>query len=776
MHRPIKFKALIRVFSSFIFVGLCVLFIVPTPKFSEQYATLLLSEEGDFLNAHVSKDEQWRFEPMDSIPENFKHALLMFEDQHFFTHFGVNPISIIRAFKQNIKSKRVVSGGSTITMQLARLSRPGEPRTIWQKCIEIAMALKIELLKSKSEILNLYVTNAPFGGNTVGLEAASWRYFKRSPHNLSWAESATLAVLPNAPSLIYPGKNSILLKKKRNRLLTKLYNKGLLDETNYSLSLLEPLPKPPKEVPSVAAHLLERLRQERGSKRYETTISSPLQQKVNQIISEFKSNYSLQGINNMAALVIDLNQNSVKAYIGNCGDPNRKNGGDVDIIQAPRSSGSILKPFLYAAAISDGTILPNMLMEDIPTYFNGFTPQNFNKQFDGLVPANEALVRSLNIPFVLLLKEYGTPRFYNVLNRLSFKSFNQSPDHYGLSMILGGGEVTLWELASAYGSMANTLNLQKKSFEIIDPIILRNQTQTPKHNVAAITTGSIWITLNNLTNLKRPDEESGWHYFNSSKKIAWKTGTSFGFRDAWAVGLTANYLVATWVGNADGQGVPGLTGTSKAAPIMFQIFKQLTSSSSFFSPPWDNLSYYPVCKKSGFLASPHCESIDTIIIPSSSKSNVLCPYHKTVHLSKDETYRVNSDCYDPNLMIHKKWFVLPLKCKTYWQKGHSDYKELPPFMANCYQEKRIGFTYPDQNLKLYLPIDFDGNKNPIVCEANNDDPKAVIRWFVDEFYVGSTQNKHQIPLIIPKGTHTITICDLDGNEDKVTIEVLEATR
>jgi len=741
---------------------------IPLPNFSDDYSTLLLSEEGVFLNAVVSRDEQWRFEPLDSIPFAYEQALLSFEDQYFYQHFGVNPVAMFRALIQNIQAQQIVSGGSTISMQLARLSRSGKTRNISQKLIEMLMAVKLEFFYSKKEILLLYATHAPFGGNTVGLEAAAWRYFGRSPHELSWAEAATLAVLPNAPSLIYPGKNSQLLKEKRDRLLRQLHEKDLLDEQSLTLVLQEPLAKPPDASPAHAPHLMHQLIKKNGAGRFQTTLSAGLQQHANSIIAEFDAIYSAQGIHNMAALILDLRANEVKAYVGNSIGNGNKQGAAVDIIQAARSSGSILKPFLYAAALEEGSLLPKMLLPDVPTYINGFSPQNFNKQHDGLVAADEALIRSLNIPFVLLLKHYGLAKFYDELRELGFESFSKGADHYGLSMILGGGEVTLWELARAYSAMANALNSDDVS--ISEPIVIKGNASENKV-LTNIHKGSAWITLQALKQLTRPDEEAGWHFFSSSRPVSWKTGTSFGFRDAWAVGLSSDYLVAVWVGNASGKGVSGLTGTSKAAPLMFRLFELIPPDHSHTELPYEALKEVVVCKKSGHLAGPDCAEKDTVLIPLHANPGLVCPFHKTIHLSQDGKYRVNSNCYEPAMMRTKKWFVVPPEYGIYYFTKNSSENALPPFMPGCAQEKKISISYPLPGQQIYLPVDFDGRQNPVILEAAHEQYRSTINWFCGNRFIGTTKDKHQLAIILPEGVHTITAVDSDANEASVSFTI-----
>jgi penicillin-binding protein 1C len=751
--------------------GMLLLFlIIPLPRFSTDYATLLLSEEGAYLNAAVSRDEQWRFEPLDSVPFNFKKSLLSFEDQYFYYHFGVNPLALVRASFQNMRQQKIVSGGSTLSMQLARLSRAGKPRNIMQKLIEMLMAVKLEFVYSKDEILMLYATHAPFGGNTVGLEAASWRYFRRSPYELSWAEAATLAVLPNAPSLIYPGKNSQLLKQKRNRLLKQLHEKKLLDNQSLALALLEPLPRPPDVSPAHAPHLMHHLIKKRGAGRFQTTLMATLQQNTNEIVAEFDAVNSGQGIHNMAALILDLRSNEVKAYVGNSPDHDNKQGESVDIIQAARSSGSILKPFLFAAAIEQGSLLPTMLLPDVPTYINGFMPQNFNRQYDGLVAADEALIRSLNIPFVLLLKQYGLAKFYDELGEMGFESFSKGADHYGLSLILGGGEVSLWELARAYSAMANSLRNTGNQLRVMEPVLIRGEVSNSKvlYNFRK---GSTWITLQALRQLARPDEEAGWHYFSSSRAVSWKTGTSFGFRDAWAVGISSDHLVAVWVGNASGKGVPGLTGTSKAAPLMFRLFELLQLDQSRPEMPFEDLKRVVVCREGGYLAGQDCADRDTLWIPLMANPGLVCPFHKTIHLTEDGRYRVNSNCYDPGRMLTKKWFVVPPEYGLYYFKKNTSTRALPPFLSGCAQERQLIISYPLPGQQVYLPVDFDGHQNPLILEAAHEQYHSTINWFLEDRFVGTTKDKHQLALILPEGRHTITAVDSEANEAKVSFTV-----
>ncbi len=381
--------------------------LLPSPLFDKPCSTVLIDEHDQLLAAQISKDGQWRFPESEKIPFKFEQCIIQFEDEYFYYHPGINPVSIFRSISNNFKAGKIKSGGSTITMQLARMARGNKPRNYFQKVMEMLLALRIELSYKKSSILRSYCSNAPYGSNVVGLSAASWRYFGRAPEKLSWAESALLAVLPNAPSLIYPGKNQKTLLLKRNRLLKKLHDKKIIDESTYHLSLQEGLPGKPFPIPQLAPHLLNRCVSEYGASAiYKTSIQKYLQAQVSAAVDQHVQSLSINGIHNACALVAETETGKIIAYVGNSSSPLNDHENFVDIIQAPRSTGSILKPFLNAFKLHDNKMLPKSLIEDIPTQIGSYGPKNFHLTYDGLVPANEAIARSLNVPDGIILQEY----------------------------------------------------------------------------------------------------------------------------------------------------------------------------------------------------------------------------------------------------------------------------------------------------------------------------------------------------------------------------------
>ncbi|MCK9399443.1 MAG: penicillin-binding protein 1C [Bacteroidales bacterium] len=733
---------------------------LPSPLFDDPYATVVYDRHGRLLGARIAGDGQWRFPPADSVPDKFTTCLLRFEDRHFYRHPGFNPVSLGRALWQNIRAGKVVSGGSTLTMQTIRLSRKGKPRTVWEKVLEIWLAFRLEVSYSKNSILGMYASHAPFGGNNVGLGAASWRYFGRPPSELSWAEAAVLAVLPNAPSAIHPGKNRDVLLKKRNRLLNKLMADGRIDEITCNLACDEPLPQDPLPLPNNARHFVARLTKQQGGEQIMSTIDAGLQEKVSAIARRNQPILAANQVFNAAIMVMDLNSGEVLAYLGNSADQNDSvHSPDVDIIVAPRSSGSILKPFLYAAMMDAGELLPGMLVPDVPSYFSGFSPKNFSQTYDGAVPARLALSRSLNIPAVYLLKEYGVQPFYDLLKKLGMTTLNKPASHYGLSLILGGAEASLWDVCSMYSNMGRTLK----------------GTPSPGMESPAYSAGAAWLTLHAMCDVNRPEEEEGWRAFASSRNIAWKTGTSFGFRDAWSVGMTADYLVGVWVGNAGGEGRPGLTGVSAAAPLMFEVFRVLPAPGHWFPEPFDELEKTEVCRQSGYRPSVYCPERDSVTICLEGLKSMPCPYHRLLQLDETGQYRVNADCYPSEKIVPTPWFILPPALGAYYRLRDPFYRPVPPLLSGCSddRQKLMQFIYPAGDKKILIPHEQNGRLGEVIFEAAHQIPSTIIYWHLDDEYLGFTRDIHKMSLQPPQGKHNITLVDENGNRLVTEIEVVQ---
>jgi penicillin-binding protein 1C len=746
----------------------------PFPRFRVPLSTIVEAKDGSLLGARIADDGQWRFPSSDEVPEKFEKALLTFEDRYFYWHPGINPVSIFRALAGNIKAGKIVSGGSTITMQVARISRGNRPRTYPAKIVEMFSALKLELFRSKKTILNMYAANAPFGGNNVGLEAATWRYCGKSPEEITWAEAAALAVLPNSPSLVFPGKNQDILKTKRDELLKKLFGREFFDSITMVLALDEPLPGEPRPLPSGAPHLTDYFYKNNQGEMIRTSIDAEIQQRAMEIINCHQKDLSGNFINNSACIIIEVETGAVLAYVGNSnsGDSGQ-HGGDVDIIRSYRSTGSILKPLLYAGMQQSGDLLPNTLIPDVPTRFPGFSPKNFDLSYSGAVPASSALSQSLNIPAVRMLQKYSPELFLDLLKKTGFSTFSKPADHYGLSLILGGGEASLWELAGVYASLSrvlNSYNTDKKYFRedyhspllVLDNEVLTGKTEDTDPPLSA---SSIWLTYEALKKVNRPEGEAGWQYFSSSPNLAWKTGTSFGFRDAWAIGTTPEYVIGVWAGNADGEGRPGLTGIIVAAPILFDLVN-IMGTGSWFTNPSEDLTMIKICSSSGYRAGPDCQVTEEIPACISGLKSEACPYHKIIHLDKSGKNQVTADCYPASEIRNEPWFVLPPAMEYFYSRKHPEYKVLPPMTQGCLSDKSIQvmeFIYPTPGIKLFIPRDQTGQLTRIIPEVAHRNPSKKIFWHLDEKYVGTTKFIHQVEIFAGAGEHLLTVVDEDGN-------------
>ena len=769
---PKKLLALLVLLVAYYFCLPKILFNVPT-------ATVVESKQGLLLGAKIADDGQWRFPVLDSVPFKFKSCLLNFEDAYFYKHPGFNPISMVRAMGSNISEGKTVRGGSTITQQVIRLSREQQKRSYGEKFIELILATRLELRYSKEEILKLYASHAPYGGNVVGLDVAAWRYFGLRPHQLSWAESATLAVLPNAPSLIYPGKNQQRLLLKRNRLLKKLFSEGIIDETTYNLALLEELPQKPYPLPNLAPHFVQHVSKTNKGERIKSTIDIELQQNINSIIKKQYNILKQNQVYNAAVFVLEVKTRKVLAYVGNT-PTDKFHEKDVDMITANRSTGSVLKPLLYSAMLDAGELLPDMLVADVPTQIAGYTPENFNEEYSGAIQAKKALARSLNIPAVRLLQTYGLQKFRDQLNVFELGGLNKPADYYGLTLILGGAESNLWDLSKTYANLASTVNHFNESSseyfknEFVEPIW--NQSDTINFEIKSgektvFDAGSIYLTFEAMKEVNRPEGNEAWEFYDSSKEIAWKTGTSFGNKDAWAIGVTSDYVVGVWVGNADGEGRPNVTGVSSAAPILFDVFDVLPKT-AWFSKPLDEFTEVVVCLESGYLASEICPK-KSISIPNKQNYVKVCNYHQSIHLDKNKQFRVNSSCEDLSQTVSKSWFVLPPLQEFYFKRTHPTYKVLPTFRSDCIRVNTptMEFIYPKEGSKIVLAKNFEGKKNELIIKLAHTKPETKVFWYLDSTFIKETKDFHEIAILPEVGVHTISVVDEIGSEATMTLTI-----
>ena len=759
----------------FITLFLIWFFCLPKVLFEDPTSTVLLDKEGNLLGASIADDGQWRFPYNSEVPEKFEKAIIQFEDRGFQSHWGVSIKGLTRALYQNITSGEKVSGGSTITMQLMRMSRKGKSRTIWQKVIEIFWATRAEWRYDKSEILALYASNAPMGGNVVGLDAAAWRYFGRPADQLSWAETATLAVLPNAPSLMHPGKNRDLLMAKRNRLLDRLYEVEEIDSMTWVLSKLEELPEKPHPIPRIAPHLLTRaIKDGLKGQLVQSSIDIAIQERTNNIVQFHHEKLRENEINNAAVLVMEVESGKIVAYTGNVPNLAAEHSNDVDIITAPRSTGSILKPFLYASMLENGSVTPEMVVQDIPTVMSGYSPKNYNLKYDGIVEIDDALSRSLNVPMVRLLTKFGVEKFHYSLQKLGFTTIKNTPQHYGLSLILGGAETNLWDLVSAYGLMARSLNRYPEVGTGVNKRASYLLEETEFEEEAPIfSAATSWFTFQAMREVQRPEDDINWELFETSQQIAWKTGTSFGFRDAWTVGTNSKYVVGVWVGNADGEGRPGLIGREAAAPILFDVFSALPQADWFYQP-YDEMALVEICTKSGYRANEACDDTKEKYIPKQALNTPPCHYHQFLFLDSSSTYQVNSSCYNMAVSKKESWFMLPAVAEYFYKNHDPNYIKPPAFLEGCDNavgRKNLAIIYPKSNSQIFIPLNFEEVNEAVFFEATHVDEKIDLYWHLDNNFIGTTKGIHQLKYMPSTGKHTVTVIDENGKSEMVVFEV-----
>ena len=748
-----------------VILGLFLLFLcIPVPKFDDPFSTVLVARDGELLGAKIADDGQWRFPATDSYSSKYVACVLEYEDQQFFHHAGFNPVSFFQALVENLKAGEVVRGGSTISMQVVRMARKNKPRTYREKFLEVILALRLELHYSKKSILNLYAANAPFGGNVVGIDAAAWRYFHTTPDQLTWSEAATLAVLPNSPAMIHPGRSRERLLDKRDALLLRMttskvrcprrYHIPKLCYDDYELALLEKLPDKPYDMPMLAYHYF--MDQERIHKGeiIHSTLDYRLQKTVMEVMDRHYQANAMNQIENAAVVVYNHLTEEMVAYVGN--NAKARDASMVDMVKAQRSTGSILKPFLFAAMLDEGSLLPTMVLPDIPMSLSGYTPKNYSGQYWGAVPANVALQHSLNAPFVYLLKEYGHQKFHSLLRRLDLSGIVFEADHYGLSLIVGGAEASLLDLVHAYGRMGRKLSAA----------VNENFNEMVPDNTSPFSTDAIAVTFDVMKGLTRPTNQTGWSGFSSSKQVAWKTGTSFGFKDAWAIGLTDRYVVGVWAGNSDGEGRPGLTGVGVAAPLMFDVAGLLKDSYTYPSATGSAVEV-KVCAESGYPASEICQHTTTVMMPNVELRTGVCPYHKKIYLDATHQYQVLPDCYPVDQKNYEVYFVLPPVMEWFYKKHSLMYRPLPalyPSCATAHPDEVMAFVYPKSDARVTIPIGIKGNRQQVIFEIAHRNPRKTIYWTLNDTFLGKTRLNHQMPIDVEKGKYELRCVDEDGVE------------
>ena len=740
-----------------------------TPVFPQDYSRLVFDQKGRLLRAFLTTDEQYRFPPENLvISEKYKQALLVCEDKRFYRHPGVDPLALMNALGANLRAGHVVRGGSTLTMQVARLADP-KSRTVFNKIRECIQAFRYTVHYSKDEVIVLYASHVPMGGNIVGIHSASWYYFNKPLSELTWAEAALFVVLPNSPGLINLEKDRQQLLSKRDVLLHKLYDQGLLSELDYQLACDEPLPQPVSRLPFDAPHFTLYAANRAPSDLVNTTLDYNIQEQVEGLVYQHHKMLMNDGIANISVLVVETATGKVRAYAGSQNFLDEANQGQVDGVQAPRSTGSLLKPFLAAKALDRGPYTIHSVIKDIPTFYGTFYPQNASKTYLGLATMQDMLISSLNVPAVRLLNTYGIRDFYFFLQRAGFEHLFRSPESYGLPLILGGAEASLWELVRLYLCLGN---LGQSRSLVID------QSASGATGERLFSAGSAWQVLETLKHLNRPGYEYYWDKFTNQVPVAWKTGTSYGQKDGWAIGVNQQWTIGVWVGNFTGEGNARNSGASCSAPLMFDLFNSLTDRDkpAWFTKPESDLVRMDCCRQSGYPAGPDCPDVVSVERPAAAFTPGFCPYHHKYLVDTATGMEVCSLCWSGKETRDTTLFIVPPVVKDILEKRGQVCADIPQHAENCplsHDNSRLELVYPLDGIRIFVPRDIDGELEKVVFSAKHHQPHTRIFWYLDGSYLQDTLQNHEFPYPVAPGRHRLTIQDEDGYLQSVSFSVFQ---
>lgn len=735
--------------------------IFPLPD-AVEYSTVITDNKGEMINAYLTSDQQWRMKTeLNEISPLLRKTIIAKEDRYFYSHPGVNLLAVSRAMVKNVFRMKRTSGASTITMQVARALEP-RPRNLWSKLLEMFRAFQLEWKYSKDEILQLYLNLVPYGGNIQGVKAASQLYFRKNPDHLSLAEITALSIIPNRPSTLVIGKNNDRIVEERNRWLKKFAEDRVFTKKEIEDALAEPLTATRNTVPHYIPHLAYRLKKG-GGELIKTNIDINTQLKTEKLVEDYVRTQRLRNIKNAAVIILDNKTHNVVTYVGSSGFADTTDGGQVNGITAVRQPGSTLKPLLYAMCFDEGLLTPKTMLTDVAVNYEGYAPENYDQKFNGYVTVEYALEHSLNIPAVKSLRTLGYEKLVHKLSDCNFKQIQKDQRKLGLSMILGGCGTTLEELTGLFSSFANNGVYVSPAYRQGDVARRRVTISSPAAN---------YMINEILSKVNRPDFPLNWTATEHMPKIAWKTGTSYGRRDAWSIGYNKNYTVGVWAGNFSGVGVADISGASIATPLLFRIFNTIDydSNEEWFSQPKD-CDIRQVCSETGLVPSEHCTSrITDYFIPLISSTQV-CNNYQEVMVSPDEKISYCRSCA-PDAGYKKKWYkVVEPDMQAWYAENMVGYERIPTHNPDCeliFKGNAPFITSPTNGAEYYIDKK-DPEPLKLVCKTANDVSKVY--WYVnDKLYKSCNAGEAQF-FVPEEGPVKISCTDDKGRNRDIKIEV-----
>ncbi len=733
------------------------------------YSPIVTDDSGEVIHAYLTRDQKWRMKlGEEEITPLLTQTILAKEDKWFYWHPGINPFAVGRAFFYNVFTGKRTSGASTITMQVARLLEP-KRRTFLNKIRESFRAVQLEWKYTKPEILQLYLNLAPYGGNIEGVKSASVLYFKKNPDHLSLAEIVALSIIPNRPNTLQMGEHNALVVQQRNKWLQRFATEHLFAEKEIETALKEPLNINRSAAPQLAQHISYKL--SRSQPVSHTTLHMNTQLKVERLTKDYVQTLGFQGIHNASVMVIDNETHQVITYVGSADFKNTLDGGQVNGAAAIRQPGSTLKPLLYGLCFDAGLMTPKTILTDVAVNYNGYVPENYDRHFSGQVSMEEALEHSLNIPAVNSLKKLGKENLIQALARCNFKQIKKDQGKLGLSMILGGCGCTLEELTGLFSAFANEGTFVPPIYQI-DTSSSQIETKQTGKGKRILSKNAAYLITEILSKVNRPDFPVNWNSTTHLPKLAWKTGTSYGRRDAWSIGYNKKYTVGVWVGNFSGTGVPNLSGAEIATPLLFKIFNTIDydADRDWYTPP-ASLEQRIVCTETGLPPGEYCTSLtNDYFIPLVSSSEK-CNHLQEVLVSADEKWSYTRECAPQNGYKKKLFKIVPPEVQQYFETNGVAYEKIPPLHPDCAAATAGSgprITAP-VNGSEYLISKDSPEPLALTCQAPADANK--IFWYINNQFYRACNPKEKQFFLPQEGPVKISCTDDKGRNRDVWIKV-----
>ena len=757
-HRTVK-----TVFTILLgFILLDLLFPLPEQK---EFSKEIHSKDGTLLTAYLTLDDKWRLRTeLEEVSPELIAAIIKKEDRWFYNHFGINPVSLIRSLYRNIISGQTESGASTITMQVARMLEP-KKRTYLNKFFEMFRAIQLEIKYSKEEILELYLSMLPFGGNIEGVKSASYIYFNRPPDKLSLAQSIMLAVIPNDPNSLRLDRSNEKIIEKRNYWINKFDNSKVFSSVDLKDASEEPIETKRYAMPVLAPHFSYYIRNNFKGDILNTKLDLTIQQTAENLLLRQVRKVFYKGITNGAVLVIDNKNSSVAAYCGSADFYDEGSFGQVNGVTAVRSPGSTLKAALYAYAFDEGNLTPQMKFADIPTDFHGYQPENYDLKFYGNISAEFALVNSLNIPAVKLLEQVRLSNFINLLEGCGFNQVRKQKNKLGLSLILGGCGTNLHELTTLFSSFARKGKLYPLNF------ILNEDEETGEQ---IFSESASYLIANILSGLNRSDIADLSNY-SKLPKFAWKTGTSYGKRDAWAIGFNPNYTIGVWMGNFNGAGSPNLSGTEAAVPLLFDLFNAIDYNSDvkWFDSP-DELNTRKVCSESGLIPTQYCTNVTNDFVINDKSHNDVCNIHQPVYVNLKESIQYCTGCLPSSNYKRVVYSVYQPELTAWFSQTKHNYHIPPSHNPDCtvrFAERGPKILSPAEDYEYLLESGQSLDGQEILLLAASDSRVRTHYWYINDTFYKKSKPGERIFFNPTEKELKITCVDDKGRDRSVIVNV-----